>query len=137
MGTIVILIVYLLTSISLPVFMWRRHRPMFSSVRHVVMPALGSAVLIVPFVELCEPGQPSPYNAFPYLALGLVAVAAAIAWRTVHRHPATRSKRGLPGIRLVTVASAAQRRGRLEGDTTALIGGSDLAHQCAAARRGR
>jgi hypothetical protein len=28
MGTIVILVVYLLTSISLPVFMWRRHRPM-------------------------------------------------------------------------------------------------------------
>jgi amino acid transporter len=89
MGTIVILIVYLLTNISLPVFMWRRHRAMFSPVRHVVIPALGSAVLIVPFVELCEPGQPSPYDTFPYLALGLVAVAAAIAWRTVHRHPAT------------------------------------------------
>jgi amino acid transporter len=89
MGTIVILVVYLLTSLSLPVFMWRRHRPMFSPVRHVVVPALGSAVLVVPFIELCEPGQPSPYSAFPYIALGLLAVAAAIAWLTVHRHPAT------------------------------------------------
>jgi amino acid transporter len=41
MGTIVILVVYLLTSLSLPVFMWRRHRQMFSPVRHVVVPALG------------------------------------------------------------------------------------------------
>jgi amino acid transporter len=89
MGTIVILVVYLLTNLSLPVFMWRRHRPMFSPIRHVVVPALGSAVLVVPFIELCAPGQPSPYNAFPYLALGLVATAAVIAWLTVRRHPAT------------------------------------------------
>jgi hypothetical protein len=50
---------------------------------------LGSAVLVVPFIELCAPGQPAPYNAFPYLALGLVAATAVIAWLTVRRHPAT------------------------------------------------
>src|SRR5450631_3939971 len=87
MGTIVILVVYLLTNVSLPVFMWRRHRSMFSPVRHVVIPAAGSAVLIVPFIELCAPGQPSPYNAFPHLALGLLVLAAAIAWLVVHRNP--------------------------------------------------
>ena len=91
MGTIVILVVYLLTSLSLPVFMWRRHRAMFSPVRHVVIPALGSAVLVVPFVELCEPGQPLPYGTFPFIAFALVAVAAAIACLTVHRHPSTGS----------------------------------------------
>jgi amino acid transporter len=96
MGTIVILVVYLLTSLSLPVFMWRRHRPMFSPVRHVVVPALGSAVLIVPFVELCQPGQPSPYSAFPFVALGLLAVAAVIAGLTVHRHPAAGSSEAAP-----------------------------------------
>jgi amino acid transporter len=91
MGTIVILVVYLLTSISLPVFMWRRHRPMFSAVRHVVVPLLGSAVLAVPFIELCAPGQPSPYSAFPYIALALAAIAAVIAGVTVHRHPSAGS----------------------------------------------
>jgi amino acid transporter len=89
MGTIVILVVYLLTNISLPVFMWRRHRATFSTARHVVVPVLGSIVLIVPFVELCEPGQPFPYDAFPFVALGLLATAIAIAWLVVHRHPAT------------------------------------------------
>jgi amino acid transporter len=96
MGTIVILAVYLLTNLSLPVFIWRRHRSMFSPVRHVVVPALGSAVLVVPFVELCEPGQPSPYSTFPFIALGLVAVAAAIAWLVVHRHPAAGSSEATP-----------------------------------------
>jgi amino acid transporter len=87
MGTIVILIVYLLTNIALPVFIWRRHRATFSPLRHVVVPVLGSAVLVVPFVELCQPGQPSPYGVFPFVALGLVAVAVAVGRLVVHRHP--------------------------------------------------
>jgi amino acid transporter len=96
MGTIVILIVYLLTNLSLPVFMWRRHRPMFSVTRHVVIPALGSAVLIVPFIELCEPGQPSPYSTFPFIALAMVGAAAAIAGLTVHRRPSAGSTEATP-----------------------------------------
>jgi amino acid transporter len=94
MGTIVILMVYVLTALSLPVFMWRRHRDTFSPVRHIVVPALGVIALAVPFVELCKPGQPSPYDAFPFVALGLVALAAGLAWITVRRHPATGSGEG-------------------------------------------
>nr|MDQ2897833.1 APC family permease [Actinomycetota bacterium] len=77
------------TNVSLPIFMWRRHRAIFSPLRHVLVPTLGSAVLIVPFIELCAPGQPSPYNAFPYVALAVLAAAAAIAGIVLHRHPST------------------------------------------------
>ena len=87
MATLVILFVYFLTMLSLPVFMWRRHRDSFSPIRHVVIPALGSITLIVPFVELCQPGQPAPYNAFPFIALALVAAAAVTGCVVVHRHP--------------------------------------------------
>jgi amino acid transporter len=87
MGTIVILVVYLLTNVSLPIFMWRRHRATFSPVRHVLVPLLGSVVLIVPFVELCAPGQPSPYDAFPFVALLVLAASIAIAGLVVHRRP--------------------------------------------------
>ena len=99
MATIVILFVYFLTMVSLPVFMWRRHRASFSPVRHVVIPALGSVTLIVPFVELCQPGQPAPYSAFPFIALAIGAVAAAIACVVVHRHPRTGTGEGaaVPG----------------------------------------
>jgi len=87
LATIVILFVYFLTMVSLPVFMWRRHRASFSIVRHVAVPVLGSVTLIVPFVELCQPGQPAPYNAFPFIALALGAVIVVIAFLVVHRDP--------------------------------------------------
>jgi amino acid transporter len=94
MGTIVILFVYFLTTLALPVFMWRRHRQSFSALRHVAIPVLGALTLIVPFVELCKPGQPSPYSEFPYIALATVAAAGVIACITVHRHPSTGSSEG-------------------------------------------
>jgi amino acid transporter len=94
MGTIVILFVYLLTTLSLPIFMWRRHRQSFSVPRHLAVPILGALTLIVPFVELCRPGQPAPYGEFPYVALAVVAAASAIACLTVHRHPSTGSGEG-------------------------------------------
>ncbi len=55
--------------------------------RHVAIPALGSITLIVPFAELCQPGQPAPYSTFPYLALGPAAVAAVTGWLRVRRDP--------------------------------------------------
>jgi amino acid transporter len=94
MGTIVILFVYFLTMLSLPVFMWRRHRNSFSPLRHVAIPVLGSLTLIVPFVELCKPGQPAPYSKFPFIALAIVAAAAMVSCLVVHRHPHTGSGEG-------------------------------------------
>ncbi len=78
-GTILVLFVYVLTAVSLPLFIHRNHREHFSPFRHVLMPALGIAALIVPFVELFQPGQPAPYSAFPYLALGALLAALAVA----------------------------------------------------------
>jgi amino acid transporter len=94
MGTIVILFVYFLTTLSLPIFMWRRHRHSFSALRHVAIPVMGALTLIVPFVELCKPGQPAPYSEFPYIALAIVAAASVIACLVVHRHPSTGSGEG-------------------------------------------
>ncbi len=94
MGTIVILFVYLLTTIALPAFMWRRNRRSFSALRHVAIPLLAALTLVIPFIELCRPGQPSPYGEFPYVALAIVAIAAAVACIVVHRHPASGSGEG-------------------------------------------
>ena len=94
MGTIVILFVYVLTTVSLPVFMWRRHRDSFSALRHLVLPGAAALSLVVPFVELLGPGQPSPYSEFPFLALAVVVGSGAIACLVVHRNPATGSGEG-------------------------------------------
>jgi len=94
MGTIVILFVYFLTTLSLPVFIWRHHRGSFSMFRHVLIPLLGSLTLIVPFIELCKPGQPAPYSLFPFVALAILVATFVIACILVHRRPSTGSGEG-------------------------------------------
>ena len=89
MGTILILFVYVLTLVALPVFVWRCHRDRFSVLRHVGIPLLGAIALVVPFVELCRPGQPAPYNVFPYVALATVFVARVVAAVVGRRRPPT------------------------------------------------
>jgi hypothetical protein len=44
-----------------------------------VIPALGVLSLAIPFFELCRPGQPFPYNVFPYLTLVLLGGAVLYA----------------------------------------------------------
>ncbi len=73
LGTIPIVIVYLVTNIALPVYMLRFHRSEFSVVRHGIIPVLGTALTLFPLWGLVQPGQPAPYNLFPALAgVGLV-----------------------------------------------------------------
>jgi amino acid transporter len=87
LGTILILFVYVLTAVSLPVFMWRRHRRSFSVLRYVAMPALGALALVIPFVELFEPGQPVPYSVFPYLSVAILLASLAASVVVVRRNP--------------------------------------------------
>lgn len=61
-------------------FVWRRHRSM-STPPSAMWSHRPSG----------EPGQLSPYSTFPFIALGLAAVAAAIAVFTVHRYPSAGS----------------------------------------------
>jgi amino acid transporter len=94
MGTILLLFVYVLTAVSLPVFVWRRRRGSFSIARYVVMPALGGLVLVIPFIELFHPGQPVPYSVFPYLSVAILIAAAVIARYVIRRNPEAGSSEG-------------------------------------------
>ena len=69
LGTIPIILIYLLTNLALPVYMLRHHRADFSAVRHLIIPLLGSALMLFPLYGLVEPGQPYPFNTYPYWAL--------------------------------------------------------------------
>ena len=87
MGTILVLVVYLLSNLALPIY-YRKYRPReFSVVKHAVLPGLGALAIIVPLYYLSKPGQPTPYNWFPYAALIVVVVAAVIAFVLNRRDP--------------------------------------------------
>jgi amino acid transporter len=87
MGTILILLVYLASNIALPFYYRRYQRAEFRVVRHAVLPLIGAAAIVVPLYYLAKPGQATPYDWFPYLALGLLAVALVYAVVLTRRDP--------------------------------------------------
>ncbi len=87
MGTILILVVYFLANLALP-FYYRRYRPQeFSVVKHIILPVLGLFAIGVPVYYLSKPGQPQPYNWFPYAALVIVVAAVAYSIVASRRDP--------------------------------------------------
>jgi amino acid transporter len=75
LGTIPVVVTYLLTNLALPVYMWRYHRADFSALRHLIIPLLGTAFMLFPLWGLVQPGQPYPFNIYPYLSLGLLVLS--------------------------------------------------------------
>ena len=94
MGTILVLVVYFLANLALP-FYYRRFRPEeFHVVKHVILPVLGMIAIGVPVYYLVKPGQPAPYNWFPYLALGIVVLAVGYGYMLNRRDPDLKDRVG-------------------------------------------
>jgi amino acid transporter len=73
LGTIPILIVYLVTTVALPVYILRFHNSEFDFLKHGIIPLLGVILTLFPLWGLVQPGQPAPFNLFPAMTgAGLV-----------------------------------------------------------------
>ena len=78
--TIPLLIVYLASCVSVPIFYYRQHRDEFNVLRHVIVPAIPFVVLLVVIYFQFVPAPPAPLNlAGPIVAiwfvLGIIIVA--------------------------------------------------------------
>jgi amino acid transporter len=94
MGTILVLVVYFLANLALP-FYYRRYRPAeFNLIKHIVLPVLGLVAIGVPVYYLVKPGQPAPYNWFPYAALAIVVLATIYGFILNLRDPALKDRVG-------------------------------------------
>ncbi len=87
LGTIPVIVTYLLTNLALPVYMWRHHRAEFSPLRHLIIPLLGTVFMLFPLWGLVQPGQPYPFNIYPYLALGLLVLSLIYGFILAKRDP--------------------------------------------------
>jgi amino acid transporter len=67
LGTVAVVLVYMLANIGLIKFFWRD--PERSIWRHVVAPILGIVALGYPLWSVAKPGQTYPYNLVPYVVL--------------------------------------------------------------------
>jgi amino acid transporter len=69
-GTVAIVIVYLMSNIALVRYFWTH--PERTVLTHVVVPTLGVAVLIYPLYSVANPLQPYPFNLVPIIVLAWV-----------------------------------------------------------------
>jgi amino acid transporter/signal transduction histidine kinase len=79
LGTILVVVVYFVANLALPVFYRKHHPEQLSLVRHLIVPLVGAALIALPIYELVKPGQASPYDWFPYIALAVIVVAVVYA----------------------------------------------------------
>jgi amino acid transporter len=86
-GTILLLLVYGLSNLALPFYYKKHHPERFNTWRHGLLPILGLLTILVPLYYLAKPGQPTPFNWYPYMALGLVVLAIIYASALVSRDP--------------------------------------------------
>jgi len=75
LGTIPIILTYMLTNLALPIYVARHHRSELNIFRHVLLPILGTLIMLFPLWGLVQPGQPWPFNIFPWVALGALAIS--------------------------------------------------------------
>ncbi len=87
LGTIPVIITYLITNFALPVYILRYQRASFNLVRHAVLPALGALMLLLPLWGLVQPGQPAPFNVFPYAVYALLAMSLIYGAMLARRTP--------------------------------------------------
>jgi amino acid transporter len=76
LGTIPIILTYMFTNLALPVYVIRCHRDELDIIRHILLPMAGTLVMVFPLWGLIQPGQPRPFNMFPWIALGVLALSA-------------------------------------------------------------
>lgn len=94
-STVPLLMIYALTCLFLPVYVWRKDRSTFSAVRHVVIPLVGTAVALYGVWESIKPGQAFPANRFwifvgLYVILAVIGATAAITNRRVNHQALAR-----------------------------------------------
>jgi amino acid transporter len=100
-GTVPILLVYLLANIALPLYILATNRTAFRPVKHVVIPLIGSAVLVYGIYEFVQPSQPPPANVFWAWILGIVLVSAAATAIVYIRRPAALARAATAGPEFV------------------------------------
>lgn len=87
LGTIPVILTYLTTNIALPVYMLRHHRNEFNPIRHALIPILGTILMLFPLWGLIQPGQPYPYNIYPWAALGVLVLSIIYGITLAKRDP--------------------------------------------------
>lgn len=86
-GTVPFLIVYGLLNIALPIYILRERHQLFRLFRHLVVPVIGTAIVLYGIYEYVRPDQPPPSNTFWIYLVALVIIALVGTAIMLVRHP--------------------------------------------------
>jgi amino acid transporter len=87
LGTMPVILTYMLTNLALPVYVIRYQRADLDIVRHLLLPVAGTTVMLLPLWGLMEPEQSWPFNTFPWITLGVLALSAIYGVLTARLAP--------------------------------------------------
>ncbi|GCE22424.1 APC family permease [Dictyobacter kobayashii] len=93
-GTVPVVLVYMLANIALPLYFWREQRDQFNWFKHALVPLIGIAALILPIYGFFAPNQAAPYNSFGWIFLALIIISIAWAAYILVARPEATSKIG-------------------------------------------
>lgn len=86
-GTVPFLIVYGLMNVALPIYILKERRQSFRLFRHLVVPLIGTAIVIYGIYEYVQPNQPPPSNTFWLYILAFAVVALVGTAIVLARNP--------------------------------------------------
>ncbi|MEI8057808.1 MAG: APC family permease [Actinomycetes bacterium] len=78
-GTVAIVLVYLLSNVALIRYFWKSSERSF--VKHILLPTLGVIALLYPLYAVAQPGQSYPYNLVLWIVLIWIALGLALFLR--------------------------------------------------------
>jgi hypothetical protein len=71
------ILTYMLTNLALPVYVIRYQRADLDLTRHLILPIVGTAIMLLPLWGLVQPDQSWPLNSFPWIVLGALVLSAS------------------------------------------------------------
>jgi amino acid transporter len=82
-----IIVIYILMNIGVTRYFWRKHRSEFSPIRHGVLPAVGSLLMLLPIYGQLVPVPDWPYRLVPYLLVAWVIIGVGYFLVLRRRNP--------------------------------------------------
>jgi amino acid transporter len=86
-GTLAVLFVYIFINVSVFLYFYRKERENFSIVRHVLIPLVATAAVLLPIRGLLYPVPDPPYNLLPYLLAAWVLIGLVVLFVISRRRP--------------------------------------------------
>jgi amino acid transporter len=109
-ATLAVIVLYVMANTALTVYVRRQHPADFNILRHIVVPLIGTLLLIPVLYVTVYPVPPFPVNLTPYIFVAMLVVGFIVMLIIAARRPETLSQESTMLIRTVETKTEAELR---------------------------